>query len=48
MDDVDEMLDNQLWDRNMEDMQQKEEENNEQEDKKDKEDLDLGERNLDD
>jgi len=29
MDDVDEMLDNQLWDRNMEDMQQKEEENNE-------------------
>ena len=41
------MLDNQLWDKNMEDMEQKEDENGENDDQKEKEEIDLGDRQLD-
>jgi hypothetical protein len=44
---VDEMLDNQLWNQNMEDMEQKEDENGENEADDEKEEIDLGDRELD-
>ena len=47
LDKVDDMLDNQLWDKNMEDMEQKEDENGENDDQEEKEEIDLGDRNLD-
>jgi hypothetical protein len=41
------MLDNELWDQNMQDMQDKEDENQEEQENKENREIDLGERELD-
>jgi hypothetical protein len=41
------MLDNELWDQNMQDMQDKEDENQEENENKENREIDLGERELD-
>jgi hypothetical protein len=47
MDDVDDMLDNKLWNENMEDLEKREQEEDEVKEKPPKDDVDLGERDLD-
>lgn len=46
-DNVDDLLDNQLWDKNMEDMEKKQEEEMERQEDNERQEIDLGERDID-